>query len=296
MFPFSKKAREMKKQSGEEQSIDANAILGESETSDDNEWIDTELSIHPEWKVPSEQKYVFAFHNNESKPLKPNQLSLSGIDMSKVGNKYVFTAFIRQTLSKDIQLKETTILLLGPNNEKLARKEFDLSKVGTIPARSSRPWQFVFEQKDLLTNDSIPKTGWSLAFELKKKHQLDLEQTWKESLADEAIQSLEKIVANATPLKPGEVNFMGISAKYNENEDLAVTVLIRNGSEKNLTLQQLPLKVEDSSGEVIAQGGFKLNEFEVKANTSKPWTFIFPQSLVTKKDADLSKWRVYPVQ
>ena len=63
---------------------------------------------------------------------------------------------------------------------------------------------------------------------------------------------------------------------------------------KNIQIQQLPLTVEDATGEIIAQGGFKLEDFEVKANTSKPWTFIFPKSLVTKEQPDLSTWKVQP--
>ena len=59
-------------------------------------------------------------------------------------------------------------------------------------------------------------------------------------------------------------------------------------------LNNLPLIVEDASGEVIAKGGFKLDQLEVKANTSKPWTFIFPKELLLKENIDLSKWKVYP--
>ena len=68
------------------------------------------------------------------------------------------------------------------------------------------------------------------------------------------------------------------------NGPLHTTLLIRNGSEKNMKLEQLPLIVEDASGEVIAKGGFQFDNLEVKANTSKPWTFIFPKELLLKED------------
>jgi SLAP domain-containing protein len=92
------------------------------------------------------------------------------------------------------------------------------------------------------------------------------------------------------------VNFMGLQAKKSEDGNLHVTMLIRNGSDKNIQLQQLPLEVVDATGDVIAKGGFALNDFEVKANTSKPWTFIFPSSLVLKEEIDLSVWKAYPPQ
>ena len=74
---------------------------------------------------------------------------------------------------------------------------------------------------------------------------------------------------------------------------LHTTLLIRNGSEKNIKFEQLPLIVEDASGEVIAKGTFQFEKLEVKANTSKPWTFIFPKELILNEDIDLSKWKVY---
>ncbi len=77
---------------------------------------------------------------------------------------------------------------------------------------------------------------------------------------------------------------MGLEAALQENGSLAVTVLIRNGSKsKSINIEQLPLVVEDADGDQVCQGGFTLNDFEVKANTTKPWTFIFPEPLVVKK-------------
>ena len=61
-----------------------------------------------------------------------------------------------------------------------------------------------------------------------------------------------------------------------------------------MKLEQLPLVVEDASGEVIAKGTFKLNQLEIKANTSKPWIFIFPKERLLKEEIDLSKWKVHP--
>lgn len=77
---------------------------------------------------------------------------------------------------------------------------------------------------------------------------------------------------------------------------LAVTVLIRNGSDQDITMKQISLGVKDASDEEIAQGSFKLDTFTVKSNTSKPWTFIFPSTMVIEKELDLSKWSVYVVQ
>ncbi len=67
--------------------------------------------------------------------------------------------------------------------------------------------------------EEIPQTDWKLAFELKKPkapHALDLEESWEKSLAETDKEKLEQLVKKITPPKPGEVNFMGIQARLDD--------------------------------------------------------------------------------
>lgn len=282
---------------GEDTTVSSEELLNETVEQSTEEEVETKLFYSAAYEPAQELKYVYQFLNLELSPLKPNQISLSGVDLKQDGSVTV-TAFIRNSLSKAIKLQEMPLLLLDADGKKLARKEFDLSVVGEIPAKSSVPWLFSFGAADLSVEGDLPKTGWKLAFELKtqKKHALDLEESWANSLPEEDKARLHQLVDGMAAPKPGEVNFMGLQAKKSEDGNLHVTMLIRNGSDKNIQLQQLPLEVADASGDVIAKGGFALNDFEVKANTSKPWTFIFPSNLVLKEEIDLSVWKAYPPQ
>lgn len=299
MLPFFKRDKDDKPElAGQESTVSSEDLLNESTASDD-ESIQTELSIHPDWKLPKEDVYAFQFLNLECAPLKPNQLSLSGISLHKESDTlFRVTAFVRNSLDKAISLEDVTLVLLDENGKLLGRKTFDLRDLGTIPPRSSRPWYFMFRDKDLFTTD-LPETGWQLAFQLKqekKKHSLDLADSWKKSLSKEAKKQLEDLVNKLEPPKKGEVNFLGLQAKRQDNGDFHVTILIRNGTDKNIKIEQLPLHVEDANGDIVAKGGFKLDNFTVKANTSKPWTFIFPKSLVLKDEIDLSRWKAFTPQ
>lgn len=282
-----------RKKQGEDSTIDAGQLL-QKEYEQKEEWIKTDLSFHPHMSISTEQKYYFQFLNNELPPLKPNQLSLSGIELKKENGRYIVTAFIRHTLNQSLSLGEAPLLLIGPNGELLGRKVFSLHELGELPPNSSRPWSFTFLETDLFVEE-LPETGWKLAFEIKKPHALDMEESWEKSLSDEDKQKLEQLVRSLAPPKEGELNFMGLQAKMGEDGSLIVTLLIRNGSYKNVRLEKLPLVVEDANKEIVARGAFSL-QLEVKANTSKPWTFIFPKSLLTKEHIDLSAWRVYPPQ
>ncbi|WP_188206724.1 accessory Sec system S-layer assembly protein [Alkalibacillus aidingensis] len=292
--PFRK--RQKKSAKGKNMTVDANEVISDVGQDDTNQSIHPELSIHPQWTMDEEDFYVYQFQNNGLEPLKPNQLSLAGFELRINENNIVEVgAFVRHSLPKKISLEHTSLLLLDDDGKKLGRKSFDLSELGELPPNSSRPWLFTFSENDLFVPlTELPKEDFQLAFELKKEHRLDLEDSWEKSLAEQDKSKLEQLTKSLQPPKPGEVNFMGLEAKMKEDGSLQVTMLIRNGSQKTLNLEQVPLVVEDRHGEVIAKGGFKLADFQVQANTSKPWNFIFPKDLVLNPDADLSKWKAYP--
>lgn len=304
MLPFFKrKDGENPTLEGDETVVSSSELFddeeGERATKDNDEEIITTLSIHPEWQISKEDEYAFRFLNMECPPLKANQLSLYGIHLiEESDNLFRITAFIRHSLQQPIALSETTLVLLNEKDEILGRKTFDLTEVGELPPQSARPWSFYFTEKDLFTTD-LPREGWKLAFQLQpstRKHSLELASSWKQSLASAEKKKLRELVESLEPPKKGEVNFMGLQAKVSENGDLHVALLIRNGSEKNVSLEQLPLQIEDAAGDIVASGSFKLDDFSIRANTSKPWTFIFPAHLVVKKTPDFSRWRAYPPQ
>ncbi|WP_110112574.1 accessory Sec system S-layer assembly protein [Bacillus sp. CGMCC 1.16541] len=297
MLSFFKRRGKTPEKQGLDSTVESKEIVDIEEAAAEEE-VQTTLSIHPDWNVSEEDRYIYQFMHNSCDPLKPNQLSLSGLDLHReegIGSITV-TALVRSSLSQTIQLQAAPLVLIGPNNEILAKKTFDLAAIGEIPAKSSRPWQFVFEKETILAAE-LPENEWKLAFQLKPSHQLDLDEAWKKSLTPDQQASLKELVeTKLPPLKEGEVNFTGLQANRPEDKSLHITLLIRNGSDKDLTLQQLPLFVEDATGEVVATGGFTLDNLMVKAHTTKPWTFIFPAELVQKEEVDLSKWRAYAKQ
>ena len=298
MLGFFKRDKDKIAKEGDDYTVDSKDLLGEEAESTGKE-VKTKLFFPSNTNIGQEERYYYQFLNNELPLLKENQISLSGIEVKTENGEVFVKAFVRNSLPKAITFQEPVpLLLLGPDEEILARQVFDLSVMGEIPAESSLPHMFIFEEKFVRVKE-VPQTDWKLAFELKKPkepHALDLEESWEKSLADHDKEKLDQLVKSITPPKAGEVNFMGIQARFDENGSLHTMLLIRNGSEKNVKLEQLPLMVEDASGEVIAKGGFQFDHLEVKANTSKPWTFIFPKELLLKETIDLSRWKAYPPQ
>jgi accessory Sec system S-layer assembly protein len=188
------------------------------------------------------------------------------------------------------------LILLDEEKNSIARKKFELDGLGELPAFSCRPWRFIFEKEEM-TGVLDTNTQWSLAFEIQKKvkasdHKLDLSESWNESLSIDQKSQLENLISQLPSLKPGEVNIMGIQGMENENQSLTISLLIRNGSENNIEISQLPLQVLDDNGEKIASGSFNLENLTIKSNTSKPWSFTFPKEMINHEKLPLTKWKV----
>ncbi|AHN20557.1 accessory Sec system S-layer assembly protein [Lysinibacillus sphaericus] len=291
LFSFFKKSDKIV----QENTIDSKDLLGNASTNKgDNRDVVTKLSFHPEWNVPQEQKYIFNFLANELEPLKPNQLSLSSIsieDEPRTG-KWLVRAFFRSSLAEAIELGEIELFIMDKNDELVASKKFDFKALGTIPAESARPWVFEFE-KSTIKVDEVPEDGWKIAFNLVslRGHQLELDPSWEQQLPAAQKEELAKIVNTLPKLGETEVNFTGLQAKLADNGNLNVSIFIRNGHNKAINLEQLPLEIIDATGKQIAKGSFKMDPIlTVQPNSTKPWTFIFPAELVDAQQADLSRW------
>lgn len=291
LFSFFKKSDKV----GKENTIDSNELLGNaSSKKSDNRDVVTKLSFHPEWDVPQEQKYIFNFLANELEPLKPNQLSLSSISIEEDprSGKWLVRAFFRSSLPEAIELGEIELFIMDKNDELVASKKFDFKALGTIPAESARPWVFEFEKSTLKVAE-VPEDGWKIAFNLVslRGHQLELDESWEKQLPAAQKEELAKIVKTLPTLGETEVNFTGLQAKLAENGSLNVSIFIRNGHNKAINLEQLPLEIIDATGKQVAKGSFNMDPIlTVQPNSTKPWTFIFPAELVEADDADLSRW------
>ena len=278
---------------GLDSTVESEEILENGQSGTGNEDIETELSLHDQWTLTQEQEYVFRFLANELEPLKPNQISLSGIDIDvePANGSWLVKAFFRSSLNQAITVGEIELLLLDEEGNTAASAEFDMNELGEIPARSARPWVFVFDKKDQLTEE-VPATNWKLAFNVHSMmpHQLELAPAWEEQLPAEQKEALAEVVSGLPKLKPREVNIAGFQIQSQEDETIAASVFVRNGHSKQINIEKLPLELIDATGELVARGTFDLNPpLSVKANSTTPWTFIYPKELVQKAEPDFSR-------
>lgn len=280
---------------GSDSTIDSDELVEGTGSATGNEDIETELSLHPSWELPQEQEYVFRFLANELEPLKPNQISLSGIDIDvePATGDFLVKAFFRSSLDQAITVGEVELMLMDEDGTTIGSTQFDLNELGELAPRSARPWVFVFT-KDNLFVEEPPTENWKLAFNVQSMvpHKLELEESWETGLPAEQKVALEEVVSNLPKLKPREVNIAGFQVAKQDDGSIAASVFIRNGHSKQINIEKLPLELLDATGEIVANGSFDIGSLPVNANTTKPWTFIYPPAMVSKEEPDFSRWTI----
>lgn len=288
---------------GEEQSVSGEQVASEKKENPvtnkkkaNQDIIQTPLSLHPDWNISQEQMYVFRFLANDLAPLRPNQISLQGIDIDFEEGRWLVKAFIRSTVEQMIEIGEVGLILLDKEDKMIGHQQFDLSELGDIPSNTARPWVFEFRPENLFVEDieQVPEDGWKLAFDLSsmREHQLDVDPRWRGELTKEQTEALEEVVSRLAPLPERQLNLTGFLIEEYEG-GYAASIFIRSSHPKAMNIEKLPLQLLDANGEVAAEGSFHIEPaLEIRPNTSKPWSFIFPKETVTKENADFSRWAV----
>jgi SLAP domain-containing protein len=148
----------------------------------------------------------------------------------------------------------------------------------------------------LYVNASLPITeeqriasgDWKVYLET-RSHRLLLHETWERAVSTKDREKFQELFDTSPSPRENELLFLPVRAGINYENHLFATVLIQNGSKQDLFFENFPLIINDANM-LAAEHRFTINELVVKANTSTPWTFIFPKETVKQKNLDFSDW------
>ena len=275
---------------------DAN-LAGDTPGGDERPVIETVLSLHPKWldSISSLHKNLLNEDLSQLPPIKEGDITINGIHVVKMSGKYEVGLFIRNGLNRPVRLDKIPLVITNSENEVLAREVFDLQELGEIPPCSCRPWEIFFNTESVFV-ETIPYDNWKIAFDLQPRQSEPVRVTFEnlpEQLTDAQRVSLHQYLEKLPPLKLGELNVMSFEAQLQEGNNLAATVIIRNGGQRSVKLERLPLALKDARQRDVAFGVFNLKNLVIQPYSARLWTFVFPTETLLAEDIDLSYWSVY---
>lgn len=301
---FGKEKGELKQELQEETTIDVNE-LSDAEAAVESDAtaakpaagtkVHTELSLHPMWEqeLDAEKKYTLRFLQAELPDMVRGKISVTGFSMIPGPNGLTVTMFFRNSLDHPVRFKNIRMAIYL-DDKPFARMSVDLSEMGAIPPRSSRPWELLFPAETFLHEDFTFKR-WKVVMKAGKSthvwpNHLELDPEMEKRLTERQKDKLEVLAHSLPPIKAETVQVTGFDIAMAKDGRLVAGMLFRNGSRQMYTPDKLQITISEQDGDVVAKGTVDASTVRVKPGHSRPWIIVFPPNAVIKPDANLRRW------
>lgn len=260
------------------------------------EYVSTVLSLLDEEEnvVSDVQREIFEDEIKELPPIEEGQLNISGIYLYDVEDKLEVKVYIRNGLSHNLNLDKIPLVITNSKGDILAAQKFNLSSLGTLPPRSARPLKLYFDKENIKV-DKIPEDDWRVALNGEFKISSKVRPRYEglpENIDVKDKLVFDKFLAELPEMTAGEFSISTFSIGLQKNGNILVTAVIRNATDKPITIDKIPITVLDAKRRAVKSEKFTLDDFTVSPYRAKICNFAFPTSVHPEEDTSLDDWSV----
>jgi len=224
-------------------------------------------------------------------PVDEGQVTITNSGVSPAEGGLLASFFICNGLSDNVKFDNLPLVLIDSEKQVLARQLFDGETIGEIASGTAKACVVRFDESNVFELD-LEECQVCFDVPLKAFDNSQMRfQTLPKNLTEREQQKLESILAELTPMRPGEMNISPLQAQITSDRDLVTTVIIRNSSVKQLHLEKIALVVFDAHRQEIARTIFYISNLIIEPYKAILWTFNFGQ-VEQDKDVDLTKWHI----
>lgn len=263
---------------------------------DQKETVNTELSLHPlEENVKSDLwKEMINDELKELPPVKAGDVNLSSSYIFDQGDKIEVSMYIRNGLQNPINFENVMLSLLDKNGDSVIEQLFDLSRVGTIPGLSVRPFKIFFDKENLKKEvESFDDLKLVFNQNIKAVTYVDTELTnLPQDLDKNSTFALQSFVDSLPRLEKNQFSISTFYVKENDNGDLSVVLIFRNTTPEDVQITKLPVQIYDANNNLAAHGVFDNLNISVESMKAIVKEFVFLQNQRIQGEFDFTKWLV----
>ncbi|MED0738675.1 SLAP domain-containing protein [Aneurinibacillus thermoaerophilus] len=111
------------------------------------------------------------------------------------------------------------------------------------------------------------------------------------SFSQEEGYVLQFFISELSPIAEGQVAIDGYKIEQEVN-GLKLTLVLRNNMDADISLERLPLVLQDANQNTVARSMFDMKETVIPAHSAVPLRFLFPHHDFLVPQADFSSWKV----
>jgi SLAP domain-containing protein len=234
---------------------------------------------------------------NRKFPIYADQIDIKQTYLFNYDESIEVGFFIRNAFDQKISFGELLLVIQDNNGKNIIKQKIDFTEYGTIPPYSARPFSTVFNKDKNIEYDNAKeytiKFADISAFEGIFSFPTEIENIPIDITYEEE-KKLKKFIEEYGPLKKDEFNILFYEITYNNKNNIILTVILRNGTDKEAKLDKLPVTIVDDEGKIILRKLF-LKEgglTKISPRKSKLLHLEFNPHELTEKKIDISKCKV----
>ncbi|MBU3190638.1 SLAP domain-containing protein [Clostridium bowmanii] len=267
------------------------AITSEKESLD----IELHLNEYDKGVMSDFQKQFLNEELAQLPPLEEGQVSINGIYTFDMGDKIEVSAYLRNGLSNQINFDKVPLVIVNKNGDILAKQTMHMQEFGILPSYSARAHKFYFDKENVFV-DTIPMDDWKIQFEnsVSAINTVKIEfEDMPESMDHDLKNNFIKFLDMLPYIKAGDVNVDVFKTEKRMDNSISIVVLIRNGCDKVINLEKLPILIEDLQGEIVAKGIFETQNVNVNPHKAKIYELVITEDYIDNKDYDINSCKVH---
>lgn len=222
------------------------------------------------------QKDIIKEDLERFEPIKENDINISTSYVFDLGDKLEASVFFRNALNRKINFDKVPLSLVDNNGNIITNEIFSLRELGDIPPNSARPWKLYFSKENITLNDT-PSSEWKVVFG-KNVQALNTVKVTYEDMKDNIDvvmkNHFQSYLESLPLLKKGQISINTYNAMLSDDEKINIVILVRNGTNKKVKLEKLPVTVYDKDKRVICSLYLDLKFLEVNPSKAKLYKLV----------------------
>jgi len=227
--------------------------------------------------------------------IEEGEVSINGIYTFDMGEKIEVSVYLRNGLSNQINFDKIPLEIVNKNGEIIAKQTIDMSDFGILPPFSARPYKVYFDKTNLVVG-AISNDDFVVRFE-ESMSAINTVVVELEDMAEDIDYDLKssftKFLDKLPLIKAGDVSIEVFKTLRGMDNTISVVFMIRNGCDKNIKLERLPIVVKDEKNQVVAKGVFEVENVSVNPHKAKVYDFTITKDHIINQDFDITKCSVY---
>ncbi|KOA20594.1 hypothetical protein CLHOM_07360 [Clostridium homopropionicum DSM 5847] len=258
--------------------------------------LDLSLNAVMETTVSDFQREFIKEELDELPPVLEGDINIATTYIFDMEDKFEAGIYIRNGLDKPVNLELVPLNIIDKENNIVATKVFNFKELGLVPPMSARPWKLYFE-KEIVKVETLNKDDFQIVFDMniQARETVDIEiENIPENINSGEKQKYMDFLNRLPAIAANEFSISTYNLSKDQEGNLEIILLIRNGNINEASLEKLPIKIITENGQDVVEGVFDLQGQAIKVSPRKAvlHRFIFPSNSLLIEEFDISKCKV----